>query len=283
MAKLPHRPQEWTDEPAGTGRYAPNRPDDMPPGVDNVQSGILTGWHPPDRNLADSGLHAVLDPETIAGIDFSDAGHTMDSAGLAGVFDAPDSNTPRTGLFAGTPMPNYAVGPVDLPKFNFYPDRLETDNALLGEPHVQALLATIRGREGQEYNKIVGGQTFNDYSQHPNTKVGESTAAGAYQFTHPTWTDQQNALGLPDFTPQSQDQAAVDILRRLHATDRLLSDDINGAVFNAGQRWQAFPTTTEEEIDPNGRRRGINHPAKGTKALTNTLDQIRADYLKNLR
>jgi muramidase (phage lysozyme) len=180
-------------------------------------------------------------------------------------------------------MPNYTVGLVDTGKFNFYRDRLETDNALLGEPRVQALMATIRGMEGQEYNKIVGGRTFIDYSQRPNTKVGDSTAAGAYQFTHPTWTDQQKALDLPDFAPPSQDLAAVDLLRRLHATDRLLSDDIDRAVFNAGQRWQALPTTTDEEIDSEGRRRGINHPAKGKRALTNTLDQIKADYLKNLR
>jgi hypothetical protein len=36
-------------------------------------------------------------------------------------------------------------------------------------------------------------------------------------------------------------------------------------------------------IDEKGRVRGINFPKGGQKAPTNTLEQIREDYLKNLR
>jgi hypothetical protein len=39
----------------------------------------------------------------------------------------------------------------------------------------------------------------------------------------------------------------------------------------------------EQKLDSTGRLRGINRPVNGTEAPTNTLDQIRADYLKNLR
>jgi muramidase (phage lysozyme) len=181
------------------------------------------------------------------------------------------------------PAPDYKVEAPDPGAFHFYPDRLETDHALLGEPHVQALMTTIRGREGPAYNVIHGGQTFDDYSQHPNSKVNGSTAAGAYQINHPTWMEQKNAMNLPDFTPASQDLAAVDLLRRLHSTDRLLSGDLDGAIFSAAQRWQSLPTTERQRMDAQGRVRGVNHPAGGRETPTNTLDQIRADYLKNMR
>jgi muramidase (phage lysozyme) len=58
-------------------------------------------------------------------------------------------------------------------------------------------------------------------------------------------------LGLSDFTPASQDRAAVHLLTErpknspdkdmLSAIDRLQRGDIEGAIFAAGKRWGAFP------------------------------------------
>ena len=246
--------------------------DPAPPEITAPQ--IPDGWHP-------DGL--------LGGLDLGSAGSDIDAWANGTHFLSPlpsgifSSSAPTAGLLAGVDTPPFDVGSIDMPKFDFYPDRLETDHALLGEPHVQALMETIRGREGPQYNVIHGGQTFDDYSQHPNIKVDGSTVAGAYQFNYPTWTDQKKVLDLPDFSPQSQDLAAVDLLRHLHATDRLFSDDVNGAIFNAGQRWQSLPTTAEQKADSNGRLRGINSPVAGKEALTNTLDEIKADYLKNMR
>ena len=241
---------------------SPKFPEDEIPG-DGVlhPDGLLLGGLP--KPVA--GLDLLMDP-----VDLGRAGTDIDTMA--------SGKMPQTG-----DTPDITVGPVDMPGYHFYPDRVETDYALLGEPRVQALMATIRGREGPQYNVINGGQKFDDYSRHPNINVGKSTAAGAYQFNYPTWNAQKEALGLQDFRPSSQDIAAVDLLHSLHATDRLLSDDVDGAIFSAGQRWQSFPTNADPMIDRNGRPRGVNHPAGGKMAPTNTLEQIRADYLKNLR
>jgi muramidase (phage lysozyme) len=108
--------------------------------------------------------------------------------------------------------------------------RLKAAQESLYDPRVSAMLATIRAREGREYNVITGGQTIDDFSQHPNIRVKDSTAAGAYQFNHPTWMEHKAAVGLSDFSPASQDLAAADLFIKLKATDKLSSGDIDGAI-----------------------------------------------------
>lgn len=80
MAKLPRRPQEWNDEPAGVPAFAPNRSDDVP-SANAGRGGFLSGWQPPSWSLADSGIHAVLGPETIADIDFRESDENEESGG----------------------------------------------------------------------------------------------------------------------------------------------------------------------------------------------------------
>jgi len=186
----------------------------------------------------------------------------------------------RGGLLTGARQPDYSVGPVDIAPLPL-PDRLETDQAFLKEPRVQALLATIRAHEGQQYNKLTGGGTFDDYSQHPRIVVGDSRAAGAYQLLPGTWDPIQKNLHLPDFSPASQDLAAVDLLRRRGARDKLLAGDLDGTIIAASREWMGLPSSAETMIDAKGRTRGIDASKK--HAPTFTLDQIRADYWKNLR
>lgn len=85
-------------------------------------------------------------------------------------------------------------------------------------PQGMALLNTIAGPEsGQDYNVVYGGQAFDDYSDHPRVSIPiksgpnagkTSSAAGKYQFLEGTWDQYSKKLGLKDFSPKSQDQAA---------------------------------------------------------------------------
>lgn len=68
-----------------------------------------------------------------------------------------------------------------------------------------------------------------------------STAAGAFQITRPTWKRVREKLGLPDFGPQSQQAAAVQLLRECGAYSALMAGDLAGAVNRARRTWASLP------------------------------------------
>lgn len=68
-----------------------------------------------------------------------------------------------------------------------------------------------------------------------------STAAGAFQITRPTWKRLKAKLGLPDFSPDSQVAAAVELLRERGAYARLQAGDLAGAVEKARKEWASLP------------------------------------------
>lgn len=128
------------------------------------------------------------------------------------------------------------------------------------DQRLAAFLATIRQFEsGNRYNVITGGQTFSDYSQHPQIKVwfynprkpgpagvvnDWSDAAGAYQMISTTFAQAQRALGLPDFSPDSQDAAAAWILQNLGVPALLNNGNIADAFVRASGTWAALPGST---------------------------------------
>jgi muramidase (phage lysozyme) len=160
-------------------------------------------------------------------------------------------------------------------------DWLEGDVFMKNDP-LSAFLYMIRSSEhllgdvktGNDYRTFFGGARFFDFSDHP-VITGElkgvplkpewcraagypsgrcvSTAAGAYQFTRPTWDDGKGgglrAAGrwgprLPDFSPANQDEAARRLLSRLGVPARLATGDLQGAIAAASARWASLPGST---------------------------------------
>jgi muramidase (phage lysozyme) len=68
-----------------------------------------------------------------------------------------------------------------------------------------------------------------------------STAAGKYQIILPTWVQAQNALGLPDFGPESQDRAAEYLIQRRGALELVRQGRFTEAVDRCKKEWASLP------------------------------------------
>lgn len=115
--------------------------------------------------------------------------------------------------------------------------------------NLYAFLAVIRHVEsGDKYNIIAGGDTFTDYREHPfilnpsRKKPLGTTASGAYQMIVSTWTMARDALGLTDFSPASQDKAAIWILqnKRKGSYNAVVQGDMRRAMELLRDEWEAF-------------------------------------------
>lgn len=117
--------------------------------------------------------------------------------------------------------------------------------------NLRAFLRMIReGESGQTeaaYRTIVGGGQVSDLTDHPRQRVYVeplkvwSTAAGAYQFLERTWDGCVRALGLADFQQQSQDAAAVYLIRGRQALDDVLAGRVQDAIRKCAREWASIP------------------------------------------
>lgn len=123
-----------------------------------------------------------------------------------------------------------------------------------GAANLRAFLDTISHAEGTDrygdqdgYDVIVGGELLSDFGDHPNKRVWlpaygiHSTAAGRYQILHRFWKHYKEQLGLPDFSPDSQDRYAVQQIRERRAYDDVLSGRIADAIRKCANIWASFP------------------------------------------
>lgn len=125
---------------------------------------------------------------------------------------------------------------------------------LLQRPEIRSLLNTIRYAEGTPgqagYQTMFGGGKF-DVSkgwQHPDKVISSggynSAAAGAYQYLPGTWQGAAKALGLPDFSPKSQDLGALYLIDRRGGLDPFLKGEKFGTVINKlAPEWASLPTS----------------------------------------
>lgn len=113
----------------------------------------------------------------------------------------------------------------------------------------QKFLDFLGKAEGAEYDTIVGGkQKIADFTKHPNivgltTAEGPSTAAGKYQITGTTYRDVAPKLGITDFSPESQDKIALELIRRAGAMDAVDRGDWNTAINKLGGTWASLPSS----------------------------------------
>lgn len=109
---------------------------------------------------------------------------------------------------------------------------------------------TDDGRQPTEncgYDVIVGGSLFTDYRDHPRKLVFlprysiRSSAAGRYQFIRKTWDALQWKLKLPDFSPLSQDLAAIELLKECGALPYIQQGNLHAALIRAQRIWASLP------------------------------------------
>ena len=138
------------------------------------------------------------------------------------------------------------------------------------------------------YQIFYGGKKFYDLSDHP-VITGElapvplpehmckaaglnspcfSTAAGAYQMIRPTWTRMRDQLGLPDFSIESQDRAAVELLRQNGIVDMIEAGEIEAAIKKAGKVWAGLPGNTYQQ-SPRQLQYALDRFAEGQTIYSN--------------
>jgi len=123
------------------------------------------------------------------------------------------------------------------------------EKELLNHPKIRAMLNVIKKAEGADYNTRVGGGKFSDLSKKPGQKVfiksinDYSSAEGAYQFLNGTWDNVSKKLGLKDFSPYSQDLAAVHLIKQRGAVEDILNDNFEGAINKLSKEWASLPTS----------------------------------------
>jgi lysozyme len=132
--------------------------------------------------------------------------------------------------------------------------------------NLAAFLMTIRKAEGTAgpngYRTMFGGRLFDSFADHPRIahqftdQAGRrlwTSAAGAYQFmaVSPiptggstkvnTWDTLRARLGLPDFSPASQDAAAIELIREAGALPDVRAGRFADAVSKVRRIWASLP------------------------------------------
>lgn len=145
-------------------------------------------------------------------------------------------------------------------------DSMTTQNTPQASTNIAAMQETIAQAEGtaqtgDPYRVCYGySHTIQSFADHPAI-LGEwsgvrlsdsqcagaglgpgcvSTAAGKYQITRTTWRRIKAKLGLPDFSPASQDAACVELLRERGALRPLEDGRFADAVYAARKEWASL-------------------------------------------
>lgn len=142
--------------------------------------------------------------------------------------------------------------------------KLDKLDGYLQNQNVQAFLGLLRDTEGTAKGadpyRVFGGSAkrqIEDLNRTPSFelwgfkqtdgKSNKSSASGAYQFLKSTWRGLQKDYGFSDFTPLTQDRAAVALLIENGALPYILKGDWANAVKKAAPTWASLPGYTYKQ------------------------------------
>lgn len=101
------------------------------------------------------------------------------------------------------------------------------------------------------YNVIVGSTAkapilFSSYADHPRRKITlrngiVSSAAGRYQILGRYFDAYKKSLGLPDFSPDSQDRIALQMIKEQGAAAKVEAGYFEEALALCSNIWASFP------------------------------------------
>lgn len=112
--------------------------------------------------------------------------------------------------------------------------------------NIEKFLMLITFTEGTDrdktpYNELFGYTNFFGYDKHPNIKIKasnySSTAAGRYQILKKT----ADMLKMKDFTPESQDLAAIKLIKQAKAYDDVVDGSWEKAIEKTNKVWASLP------------------------------------------
>ena len=97
------------------------------------------------------------------------------------------------------------------------------------------------------YNVLLGGTLFASYADHPRKNITvnglTSTAAGKYQILERNYDFYKVSLGLPDFSPHSQDCIALELLKEVGADQLINQGHFEQAIIKANRIWASLPNS----------------------------------------
>lgn len=116
--------------------------------------------------------------------------------------------------------------------------------------------STSPATKNRGYDVIVTGvdgkaEVFTSYADHPfnsgrpskviNNRGLTSNASGRYQFMLRDWKHYRDQLSLPDFSPESQDLWAIQLIRERRALPLIDGGQFAAAVASVSNLWASLP------------------------------------------
>jgi muramidase (phage lysozyme) len=141
-----------------------------------------------------------------------------------------------------------------------------------GKPtdNLTAMLDTIAWAEGtnDKYNIAYTGATFASYEAHPRQIYCAneicSDAAGRYQFLSTTWGPIADRLKLPDFSPASQDRAAIQLLKDNNCYGAAVRGDVRSMADRCWAVWASLKSSKGQKLD--------------ARQNTHSIERLKAKY-----